>query len=295
MKITGELLKSERINLKLNVQDVALSLKLSSKIINAIESGNLEALPVKTFVRGFVKSYAQLLKLDADVVLMQFQEEMGSTNPLPKVPPPRPTINENNIKAARPALKQTSKTYSAKNTHQTPVIKDENNSKNIALMISAAIILIVVLVVSNKIISSSENTPVATVAQTTSPMVVDVNPMPAALDSTLASTPSSDATSVTTAIDRDLNATTLENGFEKSNGKPVEILLEAKKDTELFYAKGNSQQLISLKLVANQIQVLRSSVGLYLKVTDGTAVKISVDGASRGFAGSTNKEVKLTF
>lgn len=88
MKITGELLKTERIRQNLTVQDIAQALKLSSKIINALESGETEVLPAKTFIRGFVKSYAQYLKLDTTQVMNQFQEEMGSTHPLPKTPPP---------------------------------------------------------------------------------------------------------------------------------------------------------------------------------------------------------------
>ena len=84
-------------------------------------------------------------------------------------------------------------------------------------------------------------------------------------------------------------------GFEKSSGKPVEILLEAKKDTELFYAKGDSKQFISLKLSAKQIQILRSNVGLYLKAADGGSFKISVNGVEKGFAAGEKKAVKLTF
>src|SRR6478672_5779106 len=85
MKITGELLKSERIKLKLSQQDIAFALKLSPRIINAIEEGDVESLPAKTFVRGFVKSYADMLKLDSNLVLNQYYEEMGTSQPSTKV------------------------------------------------------------------------------------------------------------------------------------------------------------------------------------------------------------------
>ena len=77
MKITGELLKAERVKKDISIADVAGSLKLSSRIITAIESGDIADLPAKTFIRGFVKSYAQFLKLDSDLILRQFLEEMG--------------------------------------------------------------------------------------------------------------------------------------------------------------------------------------------------------------------------
>ena len=95
MKITGELLKAERIKKNYTVAEVANSLKLSSRIINSIESGDVNELPAKTFIRGFVKSYSQFLKLDSDLILRQFLEEMGSTQPLPKVPPPQATTSDN--------------------------------------------------------------------------------------------------------------------------------------------------------------------------------------------------------
>lgn len=300
MKITGEMLKSERINSKLSVQDIAQSLKLSSKIVTAIEEGNLSNLPAKTFVRGFVKSYAQLLKLDPDVVLRQFQEEMGSTNPLPKVPPPTPIANENNITAPRPALKHTAKNYSAKNVTVPSANLNSESPKKIILMISIAVILITLLVISNKIMDSYAANPVAVDTPAEILPVVDTT---AAVESStslsadisapapVAAPSSEDTTAASTAS----APTQLEDGFKQSSGQPVEILLEAKKDTELHYAKGDSVQFTPLKLYANQIQVLRSKVGLYLKAADGGAFKISVNGADLGFAGSNNKAIKLSF
>ena len=301
MKITGELLKSERINLNLSIQDVASALKLSSKIINAIEAGNTSSLPSKTFVRGFVKSYAQLLKLDADVVLRQFLEEMGSTNPLPKIPPPKPLPSENNIKAARPALKLTAQNYSVKaSSLQTTNLKGGENKKNIFFMLLIAGMLIVVLVVSNKIVDTFSPDPVA------SAPIAENSPSEAApaienepvSHSNVTSAPLADNRELSgdaTPAKVDVNTISALNGFEKSSARPVEVLLEAKKDTEIFYARGDAKQLISLKLTANQIQVLRSEVGLYLRTVDSSAIKITVDGVNKVFDPNKNKELKLTF
>lgn len=296
MKITGEMLKSERINKKLSIQDVATALKLSSKIITAIEAGNIDDLPAKTFVRGFVKSYAQLLNLDANLVLRQFQEEMGSTNPLPKVPPPAPVANDNNIRAARPALKHTAKSYSSKSTTMQPTNLNNENPKKAILTISIAAVLIIVLVVSNKIIDSFKTNPVAIEAPQ------DLKPTaeaPASAEVTNTSAPEqavqkSDAASGDATIAAPtLDPPKLEEGFEKSSGKPIEVLLEAKRDTELQYAKGDSLLFIPLKLSANQIQIIRSKVGLYLKTSDGSALKISVNGVEKPT--NSNKAIKLTF
>lgn len=300
MKITGELLKSERINLKLSVQDVASALKLSSKIINSIEAGNIDSLPSKTFVRGFVKSYAQLLKLDADVVLRQFLEEMGSTNPLPKIPPPKPMPNENNIKATRPALKHTAQNYSVKTSSlQTTLLKDGESKKNIFFMLLIAGMLVVVLIVSNKIIERFSVDPVATtpIAENSIPEVAPIiEKEKISLNNANSTLPVGRPASNDGAPAMvDVNTISIENGFEKSSAKPVEVLLEAKKNTEIFYGRGDAKQLISLKLAASQIQVLRSEVGLYLRAVDSSAIKITVNGVNKDLAPGINKEVKLTF
>ena len=33
----------------------------------------------------------------------------------------------------------------------------------------------------------------------------------------------------------------IEEGFDPTNGKPIEVIIEAKKDVEIMYAKGNSK------------------------------------------------------
>lgn len=81
MKQTGEKLKSARLSKGLSLHEISLAIKVSSKILQGIEEGDLEHLPAKTFLRGFVQSYANYLKLDTDDILKTFYEEMGSTKP----------------------------------------------------------------------------------------------------------------------------------------------------------------------------------------------------------------------
>ncbi|MCC2679303.1 MAG: hypothetical protein K0R29_1879, partial [Pseudobdellovibrio sp.] len=151
MRITGELLKSERLSQGLSVQHVAASLKLSVKIINAIEAGDGSQLPAKTFVRGFVRSYAEFLKLNPDVVLRQFQEEMGTTSPLPKVPPPPPSSPGESIKGAKPSLRQTSQNYTHTKSVTSASIKQQNmeeqnlNNKIIMFLFGAVVLVVLII------------------------------------------------------------------------------------------------------------------------------------------------------
>lgn len=304
MKITGELLKTARIQQNLSIQDVAFSLKLSSKIIQAIEAGQPEELPAKTFVRGFVKSYAQLLKLDADLVMRQFQEEMGSTQPLPKTPPPM---------GGEAVPKNEPPHLAKKQNLQSNTLSVDSNKKTLGYLFLAGL-LVVLIVIANKIadryqketiidsktvaeVRPLENSVAAPVANSAS-----VGAAPASADGSLAATPapiSASAAEATTATNPTASLSTVvsvpEEGFEPSTGKPIELIIEAKKDTELFFAKGNSAAFSKLRLLSKQLQVIRSTSGLHLKTDDGGAVNLIVNGIEKGPAGASNKPVKLTF
>lgn len=325
MKITGELLKTERVNKGLSVQSVAQSLKLSAKIISAIEAGDQNQLPAKTFVRGFVKSYAEFLKLDPDVVLRQFQEEMGSTSPLPKVPPPKPAPVEN-IRSSKPALRQTSQNPSqAQNPKYTSVkeqnIEEQNLNNRILYFLVGAIGLVLVIVLGAKFFDTGSNeVPISATNSendTTNIIIptfetVDPNNLATAASqgSSQAANTASTATASTTTLTASAptgaptapatqaaEATTpfAEEEIAASEGKPIELILEAKKDIDIFYAKGNSKLYKSIKLTPSRIQIIRSPAGLHIKASDGGAFRITANGVDIGPAGPSNKPVKLSF
>ena len=62
----GEELAGARAALGLSIADIARQLKFGARQIEAMEQGRFEALPSGTFARGMVRSYARLLKLDAE-------------------------------------------------------------------------------------------------------------------------------------------------------------------------------------------------------------------------------------
>ena len=307
MKITGELLKSERIKKDLTVQDIAYALKLNSKIIAAIENGELNLLPAKTFVRGFVKSYADYLKIDSEIVLRQFQEEMGSTRPLPKRPPPIATDEV------------TSKKIEHK-PNEKITLETKFNKNHILAFVVVFILVLLIAFINNKItdykneslsslnnISRSElNTtpptanpavPAAdtqvqtaqtsengTPVQPAQPTVVPANdhstaekPKPA--NSTAPITPAGAAYAAPTP----------------SAGKPVELLIEAKKDIVIEYAKGNSTQYTTIRMSPQSFQIIRSQSGLHLRTPDGSALNITVNGVLRGSAANSATPTVLSF
>ena len=65
----GALLSAAREASGLSVDAVAQQLKLAPRQVRALEEGDYTHLPGRTFVRGFVRNYARLVRLDPDKVL----------------------------------------------------------------------------------------------------------------------------------------------------------------------------------------------------------------------------------
>ncbi|GGG55354.1 transcriptional regulator [Pseudohongiella nitratireducens] len=65
----GALLGAQRETLELSLQQVADRLNLTMHFVRSIESDNYEKLPGDVFIRGYLRSYAELLQLDSEYVL----------------------------------------------------------------------------------------------------------------------------------------------------------------------------------------------------------------------------------
>lgn len=62
----GKILAEKRTAWGLSIQDVASNLNLGPETIEALEADNYENLPGSTFVKGYIRAYARLLKLDVE-------------------------------------------------------------------------------------------------------------------------------------------------------------------------------------------------------------------------------------
>lgn len=111
MKITGQILKENRERKNITLSEVSLSTKITIRTLVAIEGGDPANLPPKTFLRGFVRSYAQYLGLDVEEIMRTFQEEMGST--LTRSAAPGVSPSELNAEATESATSGESKPTAA--------------------------------------------------------------------------------------------------------------------------------------------------------------------------------------
>ena len=80
MALVGEQLRHARESLGYSIPDVVGMTNLMTDQVNALESGDWTAFAAPVYVRGFVRSYAGVLKLDAESILTDLDEEMGQAN-----------------------------------------------------------------------------------------------------------------------------------------------------------------------------------------------------------------------
>lgn len=85
----GARLSEARQVQNLTTVDIARRLKLSVWQIEALESGQYHRLPGPIFVRGFIRNYARLLKLDPEELLQAAADSLPQSAPRSETPPSR--------------------------------------------------------------------------------------------------------------------------------------------------------------------------------------------------------------
>lgn len=85
----GALLGAAREASGLSIDAVAQQLKLAPRQVRALEAGDFGRLPGRTFVRGFIRNYARLVKLDPEQVLRALPT--GAATPALEAPTLQPT------------------------------------------------------------------------------------------------------------------------------------------------------------------------------------------------------------
>ncbi|HET9403267.1 MAG TPA: RodZ domain-containing protein, partial [Burkholderiales bacterium] len=82
----GRLAEARRVQ-NLTPADVARQLKLSVWQVDALEAGRYQQLPGPIFVRGFIRNYARLVKLDPNELLRAAGDSIPQAAARPEMPP----------------------------------------------------------------------------------------------------------------------------------------------------------------------------------------------------------------
>ena len=97
----GLVFRAARENAGMAVAKVADALHLDDSVISAIENGRFAALPMRAYVRGYVRNYARVLGLDPDDMAARF-DVLDTGRPEPSVVVPRRRLSRRPELALRP-------------------------------------------------------------------------------------------------------------------------------------------------------------------------------------------------
>jgi cytoskeletal protein RodZ len=87
MSTVAEQLRVAREARKLTIAQVAEVTKIRTDHIRALEEGNFDVFSATIYIRGSVKNYATLLKLDVPQIMAVLTDELGRTEKFSEPPP----------------------------------------------------------------------------------------------------------------------------------------------------------------------------------------------------------------
>jgi len=87
MPTVSEQLRQAREAQKLTVHQVAEVTKIRTDHLRALEEGNFDVFSAPVYIRGFVRSYCNLLKLDVPQIMAALDAELSKTQKFAEPPP----------------------------------------------------------------------------------------------------------------------------------------------------------------------------------------------------------------
>ncbi len=333
MKITGQILKENREKKGISISEVALATKINNKTLIAIEEGNVDSLPQKTYLRGFVRAYATFLGLDVEQILNTFYEEMGSTKPK--------AIDDPNA-AGKGETKEAAPIPASARTNINP--GEQANVMKFAA-IGGIIILLILIIFFKKKMDSYEReavkpevpatigtisptptegspsasptstptdsgliAPVGSPRATSTPVVATATatpvptpqPTPTATETpapTPAATPAPTPTPPSTSkVTPKPTPTAKPSATPKPKPSPngrAQEVIIEAMDNVDVEALIDSEPPRKMKLHADQVESIKAKHKIILKFSDGGAVNIILNGVERGVPGDLGKPYKL--
>jgi cytoskeletal protein RodZ len=86
MPTVSEQLRRAREEQKLDIYQVAEITKIKTDHVRALESGNFEMFSAPVYIRGFIRNYATMLRLDVPRVLAELDKELGHSEKFHELP-----------------------------------------------------------------------------------------------------------------------------------------------------------------------------------------------------------------
>ena len=87
MGTVGEKLRDAREESKRTLREMSDQTKIRADHLEALEDGRYEVFSAPVYIRGFVRSYAQALKLNVAETISELDDELGQTERFSEHPP----------------------------------------------------------------------------------------------------------------------------------------------------------------------------------------------------------------
>ena len=87
MSKVAEQLRTAREARKLSIPQAADATKIRTDHLRALEDGRYEVFAAPVYIRGFVRAYALLLKLDAERIMADLDQELAGNRKFREPPP----------------------------------------------------------------------------------------------------------------------------------------------------------------------------------------------------------------
>ncbi len=309
MSELGTTFKNKREELNLSLSEASLSTKIGARMLAAIEEGDFKMLPALPFAKGFVRAYANYLKLDADKMVALYLDEIGET---PEAEPIQPEIEK---------------------VETAPVVELNNESAGMYrfFIIGGVIFLIIAIVGVKSVIdkykkegdisnpptvavspieNNSEDSEEPNEAETADVAPKEEEPKsaetvteettptaPAATSGTLEEEPPAPASVAVESTPPPSPEPTTQpepapaQQSETTQKKQIEILLEALDRVQITLSVAGDNRKVSLD--AGEVHVLRTDETVQLDISDGGAINLVVNGQNRGVPGSLGQRKKV--
>jgi len=321
MKKTGEILKSARESSGISLKEVADASKIGLSTLEAIVKGDTSSLPAKSFLRGFVGSYAKHLGLNVNDILDCFSEEMGTTIPKPPVEPAegqQAATQEDIVKEIKPV-----KSKSDRPSEVLQTAEQKHPAVKIAIILGC-IALLIAIILTKKVVDKYDRE--AQDVQAISQEVIEESEADMILDETFTEEGETQDTSEpdsqsdveeeekTEPIEtekkepkKETIAQTLPEKTEpaaeanpeeekpkkeeKKTG-PVEVIIEAFDTVKVDY-RPDGGDLVSKTLGPEEVLTIRASENVNIDFSDGGAVTVTYNGKDLGVPGNLGEPFKL--
>ena len=272
----GQLLKDKRESLNLSLKDIAEKTCISSSVLKAIESGDMDNLPVYVYLRGFILTYAREVGLKEKSVLQDIQTLLSQQSEAAIKPTGRTSELENMVETE---------------LHLMPVI-----AASVILLLLAGVIVFFNTLHSCDLKKSfvqpfkSKNLPnEASKAKVVDESISREN-IPTNKDSTKQKTLENKPAKTETISSKPEDTQSVIVTPAPTN---LEIVVKALGKVKIFYQIDKNKETKTLQLETNHFDVLKAKETLFIQTDTSELVHIFQNGEDLGLLGKGEKAVKF--